>query len=210
MQPAFENLAKAVKASPRAGPELLLWQYTRLAEMAGRLQRKDLAEGYFQSALQLGITDQFLLGAYADFLLAHQRPTEVIKLLSGWERSDVLLLRLTLAGRAAGDTRAGDWATQLRERFRDAARRGDRLHEQEAARFELDIERNTGKALALAARNYQTQKEPRDAEILMLAALAAGQARAAQPALQWLHTSRHEDPALGKLAEQLAAQGTAR
>jgi tetratricopeptide (TPR) repeat protein len=216
LESAFQEVANAVKPSPNSAvgtapaPELLLWQYTRLADMAWRLQRYEVAEDYFKNALKLGLTDQYLLGAYADFLLARQRPVEVLKLLAGWERSDILLLRLALAGRAAGDGRAADWAAQLRDRFQAAEQRGDRLHEQEAARFELDIERNISKALALAIRNYQTQKEPRDAEILLRAALAANQPKAAQPALDWLRSSRHEDPLIAKLAEQLAAQGATR
>ena len=215
LEMAFQEVANAVKPAPNSAarppaPELLLWQYTRLADMAWRLQRPELAEDYFKRARQLGLTDQYLLGAYADFLLARQRPAEVLKLLAGWERSDILLLRLALAGKAASDGRATDWAAQLRDRFQAAEQRGDRLHEQEAARFELDIERNTAKALALASRNYQIQKEPRDAEILLRAALAAKQPKAAQPALDWLRSSRHEDPLIVKLAEQLAAQGATR
>lgn len=210
---AFQNLESAVKtaqAKPQTPPELLLWQYTRLAEMALRLKQGELAESYFKNAFKLGITDQFLLGAYADFLLAQQRPAEVLKLLAGWERSDVLLLRLALAGRAASDPRARDWTAQLRDRFQAAAQRGDRLHEQEAARFELDLQANAARAAELASQNYQIQKEPRDAEILMRAALAAGKSKAAQPALDWLRTSRYEDPALEKLAVQLAQQGATR
>ncbi|MDO8718848.1 MAG: hypothetical protein Q7K20_07680 [Polaromonas sp.] len=210
LQPTFDALSDAVKAAPQAAPPLLLWQYTRLAEMAWRLQRPAIAESHFQNALALGITDQFLLGAYADFLLAQQRPGEVLKLLAGWERSDILLLRLALAGRAAGDARTDEWTAQLRDRFQAAAQRGDRLHEQEAARFELELERNAAKALELAARNYQVQKEPRDAEILMRAALAARQPKAAQAALDWLRTSGYQDPALHLLANELAAQGAAR
>ena len=211
---AFENLASAVKSAPQAAPELLLWQGTRLAEMAWRLGRYDASEGYFKTALKQGVTDQFLLGAYTDFLLARQRPGEVIALLTDWERSDILLLRLALAGKATGDKRSAGWAAQLRERFVAAALRGDRLHEQEAARFELDIEGNALRALALASANYKIQKEPRDAEILMRAAAAAKQAKTAQAALDWLRTSRYQDPALeavaGQLAAQLAAQGATR
>jgi hypothetical protein len=210
LEPAFNALDTAVQASPKAEPALLLWQYTRLAEMAWRLERKDRAENYFRQALALGITDQFLLGAYSDFLLAQQRPAEVLKLLAGWERSDVLLLRLALAGRAAKDTRADDWAAQLRERFLAAAQRGDRLHEQEAARFALDLENDATKALRLASSNYQSQKEPRDAEILMRASLAARQPKAAQAALDWLRSSGYQDPELQRLADQLAAQGANR
>lgn len=208
--PAFESLAKAMASAAKTSPEMLLWLNTRLAEMAVRLQRNDAAEAYFRSALKQGVTDQFLLGAYADFLLARQRPAEALTLLAGWERSDILLLRLALAGRAAKDPRAADWVTQLRERFQAAALRGDKLHEQEAARFELDIEGQPAKALDLATRNYGEQKEARDAEILMRAALAAKQPRAAVPALDWLRTSKYEDPVLTGLAEKLSTPGGGR
>lgn len=205
---AYDALRAAVDKAPKTSPDLLLWQLTRLGEMAWRLEQPAAAAQHFQRALGLGITDQFLLGAWADFLLDQKRPAEVIKLLADWERSDILLLRLALAGKAAGDSRAAGWANQLRDRFAAATLRGDRLHEQEAARFELDIEQQPRKALELALRNYQIQKEPRDAEILMRAALAAGNARAAQPALAWYRDFRYQDPHMARLAAQLAVPAT--
>lgn len=207
---AYRGLQNELAAAGAVAPELALWIRTRLAEMAIRLQRTDEAQAHFNEALKLGVTDQFLLGAYSDFLLLQQRPAEVMKLLADWERSDVLLLRLALAGKAAKDSRAAGWADQLRDRFAAAGLRGDRLHEQEAARFELDVEGHPDQALELASRNYQAQKEARDAEILLRAALAAKQAKAAQPALDWLRTTGYEDPAMAKLADQLAAQGARR
>ena len=210
LEAAYAKLLAAVAAAPQAPPELLLWQATRLAEMAWRLGRFDTAESHFKNALKQGVTDQFLLAAYADFLLARQRPGEVISLLLDWERSDILLLRLALAGKTIGDKRSTDWAAQLRGRFAAAALRGDRMHEQEAARFELDIEGNAVRALKLASANYKIQKEPRDAEILMRAAIAAQQAQTAQVALDWLRTSRYQDPAFQTLAGQLAALGATR
>ena len=71
---AFATLAATVKVYATSAPQLLLWQYTRLAEMAWRLERFDAAENYYNSALKLGITDQFLLGSYADFLLFKKAP----------------------------------------------------------------------------------------------------------------------------------------
>ena len=207
LQSAFDTLNMAVKAEPNASSELLLWQLTRLAEMAIRLKRLDDAEAYFQRALKLGVTDQFLLGAYADFLLLQKKPEAVITLLADWERSDILLLRLALAGKATNHKKAADWTSSLRDRFADAAKRGDRLHEQEAARFELDIENNPKKALALATANYQHQKEPRDAEVLMRTALAAKDAAAAAPALNWLKQNKYEDANLADLAAGLAKLG---
>ncbi|RYF41458.1 MAG: hypothetical protein EOO25_09825 [Comamonadaceae bacterium] len=210
LAPAYEDFRKDVAGATGAAPALLVWDHTRLAEMALRLQRPADAEAHFKQALQQGVTDQFLLGAYADYLIAAKRPAEAVQLLAGWERSDILLLRLAIAGKAAGDAKAAGWAAQLRERFVDAARRGDRLHEQEAARFELDLESNPAKALALARSNYAVQKEPRDAEILMRSALAANDAKAAQPALDWMRISGYQDPALDLLADQLAAKGAIR
>lgn len=206
LEDAYLYLGKALAAAHPAPPEMLLWQSTRLAEMAARLQRWDEAGKHYERALAQGITDQFLLASYADFLLARQRPAEVLRLLAGWERSDVLLLRLALAGRAAKDPRAEDWSRQLRERFTAAARRGDKLHEQEAARWALDIAGDAPQALALARSNYEKQKEPRDAEILLRAALAAKQPAAAQPALEWLRSSKYEDPGLRDLASRLGGK----
>ncbi|WP_143762956.1 tetratricopeptide repeat protein [Ramlibacter tataouinensis] len=207
LQPAFDELSRAAGASPQATPAVRLWADTRLAEMALRLQRPEDAERFFRRALGLDITDQFLLAAYADFLLARQRAPEALKLLAGWERSDILLLRLALAGRAANDPRANEWTGELRERFQAAARRGDTLHEWEAARFELEVENRPERALQLAAENYKKQKEPRDAEMLMRTALAANRPAAAEPALAWLRSSGYQDPALAALSQQLAAKG---
>ena len=210
LQSAFDTLNAAVKAEPSAAPELMLWELTRLAEMAIRLKRFDEADAYFKQALKLGVTDQFLLGAYADFLLQQKKPEAVITLLADWERSDILLLRLALAGKASNHKKAADWASALRDRFVEAAKRGDSLHEQEAARFELDIENNPKKALALATANYQHQKEPRDAEVLMRCALAAKDAAAAEPALTWLKQNKYEDAHLTDLAAGLSKLGGAK
>ena len=207
---AHQNLQRALLAAPDADPGLRIWALTRLAEMALRLRKTSDAQVHFRDALALGISDQFLLGAYSDFLLEQGRPAEVVKLLADWERSDVLLLRLAMAGAALKDSRAAGWAAQLRDRFQAAALRGDRLHEQEAARFELDIEKHPKEALALAVRNYTIQKEPRDAEVLLRTALAANDAKAAQPALDWLRSSRYEDPRLAAVVAQLVALGARR
>ena len=207
LAPAYESFGKELDNAGAVAPELVLWARTRLAEMAIRLQRFGEAESHFKEGFRQGITDQFLLGAYADFLLMQKRPAEVLRLLETWERSDILLLRLALAGRALNDSRAAGWAGQLRERFAAAAQRGDRLHEQEAARFELDVEGKPDRAVVLAQRNYQVQKEPRDAEILLRAALASNQPRAARPALDWLHGNQYQDPELARTDAELVAKG---
>ena len=62
----------------------------------------------------------------------------------------------------------------LKARFDAAALRGDKLHQQEEARFPLASAAATRRArCALARENWTLQREPRDARVLLEAALAA-------------------------------------
>ncbi len=194
-----ESLARA--RGVRAGPRL--WMLTRLAEFSLALGEADRAERHFKEALSLGVNDQFLLAAYADFLLDRARPAEVVTLLADWTRSDALLLRLALAEKAVGAPALNEHVRTLKARFDAAALRGDKLHQQEEARFNLHLLGEKSRALALAKENWTLQREPRDARILLEAALAANDAGAARPALDWLERSGYEDAYLRRLAARL-------
>ncbi len=200
---AYAALGDALARSPGASAEQRLWVLTRLAEFAQRQGKPAEAEAHFRAALALGLTDGYLLAAYADFLLEQGRPGEVLELLKGWERSDILLLRLALAAQAAKSPALGGYVSTLRERFAAAGLRGDKTHQQEEARLRLFLLGDVQGALRLAQENYRVQREPRDAEILLLAARAAKSPDAAQPALDWLAQSGFEDSRLARLAEDL-------
>lgn len=204
-RPAYARLAAALARDAGGGPEHALWIQTRLAEMAWRMGDLAAAERHFRTALGFGINDNFLLAAYADFLLERGRAREAMDLLGAWARSDTLLLRLALAARQLGHPDAGKLARTLGERFGDAALRGEKLHLQEEARYLLELKGDARAALAAAAENYRTQREPRDALILMEAALAAREPAAAAPALQWLEASGFEGERIRRLALQLKA-----
>jgi len=204
---ARESLATLDRALSRArdeSAEQKLWLLSRLAEMAWRLNDAKLAEQYFKRALALGITDGFLLAAYADFLLDYDRAPEVIVLLKDWTLADPLLLRLALAEQATGAGAAGTHRTTLAERYEAARLRGDTTHEQEESRFCLQMLKQSADALRLAQSNWRIQKEPRDARVLLEAAIASRQPDAAQPALDWMAATHIEDWYLQKLADQLA------
>jgi len=196
-------LAAALARDSSASSAAKVWVLTRLAEMSLRQGDAKKSEEYFRAALGLDVRDQFLLAAWADFLLDQGRPAEAVALLRDWVRSDILLLRLALAEKALGAPAAREHIQALKARFDAAALRGDKLHLQEEARFNLHLLAQKEKALALAQENWKSQREPRDARILLEAALATNDPSAAKEALDWLERSGHEDPRLRQTAEKL-------
>lgn len=204
---AYADLRKAYAASPDASPAARLWSATRLAEMADRLGLVREADAWFQAALQLDITDAYLQAVYAEFLLDEQRYREVVALLQGKERSDVLLVRLALAEKALASPLAKEHEQAIRARFDAARLRGDKLHIQDEARFHLYFLNDAQEALRLARENWLTQHEPGDARMLLEAALAAGDAAAAKPALEWFSQSHIEDRHLQRLITRIAQLG---
>jgi thioredoxin-like negative regulator of GroEL len=200
---AFERLSAALQRFPDASSEARLWALTRLAEMAWRLEDHAGADRLFNQALAFGVDDNFLLAAYADYLLERGRPKEVVGLLKAWSRSDTLLLRLALAEKKL-EMREADAHTQaLADRFAAAALRGERLHMGEEARFLLHLKGDAHAALAVAAENWKSQREPRDASVVLEAAVAARDPKPAAPVLRWLQESGFESGKLKGLAASL-------
>ncbi|WP_075791508.1 tetratricopeptide repeat protein [Massilia putida] len=201
-------LERVVARDAGVAPDVDAWAMTSLAEMAARRGDAARADAWFRRALGQAPRDVYLLGAYADFLLDRDRTPEVADLLAGHDRVDGLLLRRALALRQAGQRDALAAAVaELDARFAAAERRGDGVHLREQARFELALRGDAGRALDLARRNWDAQKEPADARILLEAAGAARAAAAARPVLDWMRTAGVEDVALARLAGALVRPG---
>ncbi len=190
-------------ANSRVRGEQRLWVVLRLAEMAERLGNAAAAERHYRQALFLNPRDQYTLVNYADFLLDHGRPADAIPLLHDRTGSEHLLLRLVLAERQTGAAEFTLHADQVATQFAEARRAGHAVHEQEEARFVLRVQGDAGRALRLALANWRVQREPRDARAVLEAALAAGNAAAARPVLQWMAANHIADVRLGALAAQL-------
>lgn len=179
-----------------------LWVLTILAEIAARTGDSKIAEKRFVEARSLGVKDQYLLGAYADFLLDQGRAPEVVTLLQRETRADGLLLRLTLAEMALHLSASKDHTAELAARFAASRERGTRVHVREEARFTLALLHDPQTALTLAQANWEIQKEPWDARLLLESALAVGSRDAARPVIAWLSTNHVEDIRLQQLAAQ--------
>jgi Tfp pilus assembly protein PilF len=199
LRESYRQLRAAVDGYPNAQPGVRVWVLISLADMAARADMAQEAEAHFRAAFTLDATDNYLLGAYADFLLDNGRPQQVVALLRDKTRADPLLLRYVLASQAQNSTELAAQVEQLRERFEASRLRGDRVHLREEARFTLHLLNAPEAALKLAQANWQVQKEPADVRILLEAALAAHDAAAVDAVREWLRNSRLEDVQLSRL-----------
>ena len=193
----YRTLQQAVKRLNDADSRL--WVLTRLGEIAAWRGQNALAEAHYTAALALGRDDVYLLAAWSDFLLDARRYKEVVQLLGAWEPSDSLLLRLAEAEAALQNPAATRHINMLAERYAAARARGDTTHRAEEARFELHLRKDPATAVVLARANYAVQREPRDARVLLEAALAAKDPTGAQSARDWLRSSGFEDTRLRQL-----------
>jgi tetratricopeptide (TPR) repeat protein len=180
-----------------------IWIATILAETSARIGAIQEAEQYFAEAFKVGIKDQYVLGAYADFMLDQGRYRDVVSLVQHETKADGLLLRLALAEQALALPSSKSHVAELAARFAASRERGTTTHVREEARFTLILQRDAQLALPLAQANWNVQREPADARILLESALADKNRAAAQPAIDWLKTNHVEDFRLQQLAKQI-------
>lgn len=204
---SYQLLESAYRQERRAEGSIRLWALTLLGEMADRLGREADARAHFKRALSLGIHDAYLLGAYADHLLANGHPEEVIALLGEAPSPDSLLLRRALAEKRAhpGSAVLERLTQSLSLRFEASRARGEGLHQREEARFALELMGQPRRALELALKNWRVQREPADVKIVLEAALAMGQTQVVNQLQDWLAGSGLEDHGLRRLLELNAA-----
>lgn len=202
LEAGYQSLQRAL--ADNRDPDNRLWLLTRMGEVAAWRGQPALAEQHYREALKPGHDDGYLLAAWSDFLLDRGRQAEVLTHLANWESSDTLLLRLAEAAAQLKSPHAAKLSKMLDDRFAAARLRGDTTHRAEEARYHLRLRGDVKQALSLAVENYRVQREPRDARILLEAAIAAKDVAAAQPVRDWLRRGGFEDERLRGLGEQSA------
>jgi tetratricopeptide (TPR) repeat protein len=193
-------------SAAHAPPGYKAWIEGMLAESEERLGDWPMVEKYYLSALQLQPQDNFLLVAYADFLLDRSRPQEVLRLLADHTQSDTAFLRLALAAAALHSAEAQRYTWIMAARFEALRLRGSEYFGREESRFALQLQHDPQTALDMALRNWQVQRAPWDARVVLEAALAAKKPQAAVATLDFLEKTKLEDPILGPLVKSLRAQ----
>lgn len=202
---AYSRVAAALAdPSSRTQTELRDWMLTLQAELAERLGHAEDAERLYRLSLAADPRDTYTIAAYADFLLDAGRPEDVVPLIAADTPVDALLLRRAQAAQRSGRPDASAIIEDLGARFAALRARGDQVHQREEARFRLELAADPPGALQLAVANWQVQKEPLDARILLECAIAAGRPDAAAPVVRWIRETGLEGPKLAELLERTA------
>jgi tetratricopeptide (TPR) repeat protein len=198
---AIVRLNAALSAAADAPATLRAWATTSLAELYERVGETALAKAAFARALVLDPGDSYNKIAFADFLLSQNSAPQVLTLFREpiEKLPDAALLRLTLAARTLGTPEASALASTIRTRLAASGQRGPSPHLREEALLALKLDRLPQKAAELALKNWQTQKEPADALLLLEAGRSAQNKMALDTATQWLRVTRFEHPSIGAL-----------
>jgi tetratricopeptide (TPR) repeat protein len=200
-------LLQQVESSGRRGSAgYRAWIEGLIAESDERLGDWPGAEAHYLEALKLQPQDNFLLVAYADFLLDRGRPREVLPLLSAHAQSDTAFLRLALAQSLLQSDQTQRYTWIMAARFEALRLRGSEFFGREESRFALQLQHDPQTALAMGLRNWQVQRAPWDARVVLEAALASGEPQAAVPVLEFLQETQLEDPILEPLERELHAR----
>ena len=199
-------LAQIESDAPSLPASFKAWVQGLLAEGAERLGQWNTAEAHYRKALGYTPQDNFLLVAYADFLLDRGRPKEVLALLADYSESDTAFLRLALAHAALATPQAARYKWVMAARFEAYTQRGSEFFGREQARYLTHLAQDPGGALAAAERNWAVQREPWDARVLLEAAQSARQPKAAAPVLAFIAQSKLQDPQIEALAKAARSQ----
>ena len=181
------------------------WLYSELGEMAVRLGRDGEAERWFQQDLRLSPTDSYVRAAYADLMLRQGRAGDALALLHGQESLEPLLLRIAIAQKQLRDPALDQSSARLRAAFAAELTRGEAVHRREQARFLLEVENQPRLSLAAALENWSVQHEPDDVLVLVHAADAAGDPRAAAPAIYFVRAHGLSDVRADALTSSISA-----
>ncbi len=190
-------LLAPMHAEPAQGPpRLQQWMLAVAAEAAAADGRAAHALALYQRALAIPGATIAMRASHADLLLAEGRPNQALAALARAPEpdADALLLRRAIAARQLGLADAHALRKRLQAGFVEAESLGTAaLHWREQALFALLLADDPDAALVHAENNWNQQKGPEDATLLIEAARAAGRPDAANAVYAWREGSQFGD-----------------
>lgn len=158
------------------------WALSVLGELLRWRGDEAGAQVALKKALSADADDSYTRLLLAESLRASGKSSEVAALYAGRQLNDAELLAVVLAQDGAESKERAE----LAERIKASRARGETLHRREESRYALQVEGDAALALKLAVENWKVQREPADAQVLLEAAKAAGDPKAAEPAVAWM------------------------
>lgn len=201
---AAKALIQVLAEERRTNIAMKKFALTVLADIKTGLGDWATTTRYYQQVIAAGDADVATVAAYADILLATNKPADALALLEDQGSADIVVLRQAIAAKQLGDPRLARWQAILADRFAANQASGNRVHRREEARFLLDVKDDAAGALPLALENFMVQKEPADAELLLRAAIAAKDVQAAQPVLDHVKATGLKDQRIEPLLAKLS------
>ena len=175
------------------------WALWVMADFADRRGDAAAAERLLRAALSATPENEGVRSALVDAILARGAVREALMLLDVPAPSVGVLARRARAQELLRDDRLAATRAQVDELLSLASRRGERPHLREEALLALDVEHDAPRALELAKRNFESQRETIDVRLLARAARANGDRAALTEVTRWLHETHFEDRALAEL-----------
>ncbi len=204
---AYDSLVKLAESPDEVAAELAPWIAAMQGDIAASLGQFETADRHYRKALTLNSGSIHLKRTYADFLLDHQRPAPVLKLLAEHESDNGCLLLMSIAAHRMGKQ---DLAEKLKSkmavRFEEIRLRGSQPHGRFESRYKLELNNDPKGALEIALRNWLLQKENRDARAVLESALVAKDPAAAAEVISFVKTLRNQDVILAQLIRTLEQQ----
>jgi hypothetical protein len=187
------SIVAAVPVSAGTPPELARWQLLTAADLASRAGDDPAALALFEKAYARDGTSEEARARLAEALRARGDERRALALAREPNPSLARMLTGLRAALALGDRRAADMRREIEASFALARRRGEMPHDREEGLFALYVERDSARALKLARRNSDAQKDTEDLRLLIDAAVAAGDFEALRDARSWLESTGFED-----------------
>jgi len=206
-QAAASELEKLIAVAEREFPAAVQWVTTMQADIARMLGNETQAEAFYKRGLADNPSDTYMIRGYADLLLDKDRPAEALALLRDHVSDNGALLAAAIAARRVGENKLADgWQSELKTRFDEIRLRGSDPHGRFEARYLLELKNEPEQALEVALANWHKQKEQRDTQNVLEAAVAVGDSTAAKPVLNFLAKHNTHDARFEELITRLEAQ----
>ncbi len=186
--PKIYDRLGAILSQPGAlDPSLQNWARGLQGELALLQGNAAAAQGHLAAVVAadaFALRERMML---SDLLLADGKAVEALELLSPAIPADGVLIRRVLAAEATGDNvTAKSGRDELAQRFKLNIDLGLKAHAREESLYFLRIAKDPAMALQRALVNWSMQHEIEDAQLLVDAAVFAGEPEAAAPVVRWM------------------------